>query len=189
MIPMEFISILLIALGLSADCFAVALSAGLSNIFLSFKKQLRISFSFGLFQAVMAYIGWVAGRTIVDIIAEFDHWIAFSLLLLVGGKMIRESLRHNQDDHEQADISRLLPLLILSFATSIDALAVGLSLAFVEVKILWTTITIGLVAFIMSIFGLLAGKQASRIIGRRAELFGGIILIVIGLKILIEHLF
>jgi putative Mn2+ efflux pump MntP len=185
---MEFISILFIALGLSADCFAVAISFGLSNPLLSYFKQSRIALSFGAFQALMAYIGWLAGRTIVNLISEYDHWVAFSLLVLVGGRMIWEAVHHDSDGSKSLDISKVLPLLILSVATSIDALAVGLSLAFIEVNIATASITIGVVAFIITIAGLFIGRKASRILGSRAELIGGIILIAIGLRILIDHL-
>ena len=188
MVNMDFLSILLIALGLSADCFAVAISAGLSKIRLSFLQQFRVSISFGAFQALMAYIGWLAGRTVVDLISAYDHWVAFGLLVLVGGRMIWESFHHNVHRSRSLDISKGLPLLILSIATSIDALAVGLSLAFVELSIGTAALTIGIIALIVTAVGLFIGKQVSKLVGTRAELVGGLILIAIGLRILIEHL-
>ena len=184
----DFLSILLIAFGLSADCFTVALSAGLFKKHLSFLQQFRISLSFGIFQALMTFVGWLAGRTVVNLISEYDHWIAFGLLVLVGGRMIWESFRHDGLRSKELDISKDFPLLILSIATSIDALAVGLSLAFVEISIILTSYTIGIVAFLATVVGLIIGKQVSKVVGKRAEFIGGIILIGIGFRILLEHL-
>lgn len=188
MSSLDFLSVILIALGLSADCFAVAISAGLSKIHLSYLQQFRASLSFGAFQALMAYIGWLAGRTVVDFISEYDHWLAFGLLVLVGGRMIWESFHHDSHRRKGLDISKGLPLLILSIATSIDALAVGLSLAFVEVSITLASLTIGIIAFIVTVIGLIIGKQVSKVAGTRAEFIGGFILIAIGLRVLLEHL-
>lgn len=182
----DFLSILLIAIGLSADCFAVALSTSISRSYLSSLQQFRVSLSFGVFQALMAFIGWLAGRTIVDFISEYDHWLAFGLLALVGGRMIWESLKHDSH-HRKWDITKGFPLLLLSIATSIDALAVGLSYAFVEVNITLAASIIGIVALIVTAIGLTLGKKVGNIIGLRAEMIGGIILIGIGLRILLEH--
>lgn len=188
MLNIDFLSILLIALGLSADCFAVAISAGLSEIRLSFLQQFRIALSFGIFQALMTYIGWLLGRTVVDFVSEFDHWLAFILLVIIGGRMIWESFHHDGNFQRRLNMSESLPLLILSIATSIDALAVGLSLAFVEVSIGTASLTIGIMAFIVTVVGLFVGRQVGKVVGTRAELVGGLILITIGLRILIEHL-
>ena len=184
----DFPTILLIALSLSADCFAVSISAGLSQIRFSFRQQFRIALSFGVFQAFMAYIGWLAGRTVVDLISEYDHWVAFGILFLVGGRMIWESFHKNSQLQKRLDMSKRLPLLILSIATSIDALVIGLSLAFVEVSINIAVLTIGIIALIVTAVGLFIGKQVTKVIGTRVELIGGLILIGIGLRILIEHL-
>jgi len=134
----------------------------------------------------MPLIGWLAGRTVADFIQNYDHWVAFGLLAFVGGKMIWESFFEKEE--KERDISKGLTLITLSVATSIDALAVGLSFAFMQVNI-WTAIgTIGLVAFLVTGLGFIIGKRIGGVLGKRAELAGGLVLIGIGLKILIEHL-
>jgi manganese efflux pump family protein len=185
---MEFLTIFLIALGLTADCFVVALGSSISQRNLSRLQIGRVALSFGVFQGFMPVIGWLAGLTVVNLIANFDHWVAFALLGFVGGKMIWESF-HSEEVHEKSkDITRGWMLITLSIATSIDALAVGLSFAFVDVNILLASITIGVVAFAGTIIGFLLGKQAHHLIEKRAEIIGGLILIGIGVKILLEHL-
>jgi putative Mn2+ efflux pump MntP len=183
-----FLSILIIALGLSADCFAVALSASIAKKSLPLWQGFRIALSFGLFQALMIVIGWLAGRTVIDIIASYDHWLAFGLLLFVGGRMIWESLHEKDGEEASRDITGWLFLLMLSIATSLDSLAVGLSFAFLKVNLTLASATIGVVAFIITLFGFFAGKKLGAIIGKRAEIIGGIILILIGVRILLEHL-
>ena len=183
----DFISVLLIAIGLSADCFAVALGGSISMKVLSVLQVFRVSLSFGLFQALMPFLGWLAGRTVVDLIGQYDHWVAFVFLVLVGGRMIWESFRSEGSRHENADITRGFLLLTLSVATSIDALAVGLAFAFMKINIVVATSTIGVVAFVATAIGFLLGRKAGHLIGRRAEAIGGMILIGIGIKILLEH--
>jgi putative Mn2+ efflux pump MntP len=184
---MEFISIFLIALGLSADCFAVSLSTSIANRNHSFLQVIKVSFSFGFFQALMPVIGWLAGKTIVDFIASFDHWVAFALLAFVGGKMLWESF-HSEEDEKPADVSRGLLLLTLSIATSLDALAVGLAFAFEDVNIWLASPTIGVTSFVISALGFLIGTRVGKIFGKRAEVLGGLVLIGIGIRILLEHL-
>jgi manganese efflux pump family protein len=181
-------TIILIALGLSADCFAVALSTSLSGKNHTRSGMFRTAAAFGIFQALMPLLGWLAGRTIVDLISSYDHWVAFGLLAFVGGKMIWESFHEENESAENRDITRGLTLLTLSVATSIDALAVGLSFAFIQVNILVAAGTIGLIAFLITGFGFLVGTKVSGVFGKRAELVGGLVLIGIGTKILIEHL-
>jgi putative Mn2+ efflux pump MntP len=183
------LSVLAIALGLSADCFAVAVSGSISRDGHSRLDILRVSLSFGIFQALMPVLGWLAGRTVVGYIADYDHWIAFFLLALVGGKMLWESFYPVEDASRKTDITRGLPLLVLSVATSIDALAVGLSFAFLDVNIAAASLTIGVVAFLATGMGFIVGKKSTRILGKRAELIGAIILIAIGLRILLSHLY
>lgn len=180
-----FLSILLVALSLSADCFAVALSSSISNRALPAWQGLRVSFFFGVFQAAMTLIGWWAGSYILDFIEDFDHWVAFGLLAFVGGRMIWESFH---EEEKKVDITRWRFLFILAIATSLDALAVGLSFAFLKVNLLMASSTIGIVSFIITFIGFLAGKKLGEIVGKRAEIIGGIILIAIGIRILIEHL-
>ena len=185
---MEFLSIFLIALGLAADCFAVAFSGSITMRNLSFLQVFRASLSFGIFQALMPILGWLAGRTVVELIAGYDHWVAFVLLALVGGKMIWESFHSEEDRRENDDITRGLLLLTLSVATSIDALAVGLTFAFLEVNIILASSTIGGVTFVATTIGFLLGRRAGKLIGRRAETVGGMVLIGIGLRILLTHI-
>jgi putative Mn2+ efflux pump MntP len=184
----NFASVLLIALGLSADCFAVALSGGILKLNHSWLRILRVSFSFGLSQALMPVLGWLAGRTVVEYIADYDHWVAFALLVIVSGRMFWESFRPERGQNKEVDITKGLLLITLSVATSIDALAVGLSFAFFEVNIAMASLTIGAVAFFVTTIGFLIGKRASKIIGKRAEAIGGIILLAIAIRILLSHI-
>jgi manganese efflux pump family protein len=184
-----FLSLLFIAIGLSADCFAVALSGSIAMKALTRFQMLRASLSFGLFQAMMLVLGWLAGQFLIDIIGKFDHWLAFVLLAFIGGKMVWESLRKEDEKKEKKpDFTKGWLLLTLSIATSIDALAVGLSFAFLDVKIAWASLVIGLTSFLITIIGVLLGKKVGKLVGERAELIGGLILIGIGLRILITHL-
>ncbi len=184
----DFLSIFLIAIGLSADCFAVALSASITAKNPNRLQVLRMAAMFGLFQALMPVLGWLAGQTVVKFIASYDHFVAFALLAIVGGRMIWESFHHKSEHERPTDVTKGWMLLTLAVATSIDALAVGLSLAFIEVNIALASIVIGVVAFIVTIIGFLLGKKAGDVIGRWAETIGGIVLIGIGLRILIAHL-
>ena len=188
MIGSDFLSIFLIAIGLSADCFAVALSGSISNKNHSWLRIFRVAFSFGLFQALMAVLGWLAGRTVVDLIADYDHWVAFTLLAIVSGKMLWESFRSEGGQEKVIDVTKGFMLLTLSIATSIDALAVGLSFAFLKVDMVLASLTIGVVAFVVTTFGFMLGKKAHKLIGKRAETIGGIILLAIAFRILLSHL-
>lgn len=189
MLDSDFLSILLIALGLSADCFAVALSGGISNKNHSWLQVFRVSFSFGLFQALMLVLGWLAGRTIVDFIADYGHWIAFVLLAIVSCRMLWEAFHSGRSQEKGTDITRGFMLLTVSIATSIDALAVGLSFAFLNVNIALASPTVGLVAFMVTIIGFILGKKASKLIGRQAKAIGAFILLAIALRILLTHIF
>lgn len=186
---LELIYVVPIALGLSADCFAVALSGSIALGNVRLVQVLRTSSSFGLFQALMPLLGWLAGTTIVDVIAAYDHWVALLLLVAVGGRMIWESLHPDDDSIGGTDITRGFALLSLSVATSIDALAIGLSFAFLKTGILLPALVIGTVAFAITSMGFFLGKKVGELAGRRAQAVGGIILIGIGLRILLSHLF
>ncbi len=177
-----------IALGLSADCFAVSLGASLSVVAPSRWRAPRAALSFGAFQAVMPLIGWVAGHTVVDFIGSYDHWVAFGLLAFVGGKMLWESVHGDEENEGRGDVTRGLMLLTISVATSIDALAVGLSFAFLEVNIGAASLIIGAIAFLITILGFFLGRRVGKVLGRRAETIGGLVLIGIGVRILISHL-
>ncbi|MBN1691940.1 MAG: manganese efflux pump [Dehalococcoidales bacterium] len=184
----SFYSILIIALGLSADCFAVALSSSIAAGRFTLSGFFRFPISFGIFQALMIVIGWLAGRTVIDLISSYDHWLAFGLLAFIGGKMLWEAFGGKDEAKAKKNINSWFTLLALSVATSIDALAVGLSFAFLKTDILLASITVGLTAFIITVFAQLIGNKVGALVGKRAEIIGGLILIGIGVKILLEHL-
>jgi len=188
MFGVEILSILAIAVGLSADCFAVALGGSVSGKACSKAGVLRASVSFGLFQAGMPVLGWLLGRTAVGLIGAYDHLVAFALLAFVGGRMLRASLQRDKGEAGKTDITRGLPLLVLSVATSIDALAVGLTFALLETNIALASATIGAIAFAGTVAGFMLGARSGKLVGKRAELVGGIILIAIGLRILLSHI-
>jgi putative Mn2+ efflux pump MntP len=183
---MSLITIFILAVGLGVDAFSVAIGIGATNDKKSWAPVLRLAVAFGIFQFVMPIIGWLAGQTVVEIIASFDHWIAFALLALVGGKMIREGFE-KESDEEKADQTRGWPLLLLSIATSIDALAVGFSFSVLKNPILFPAVIIGIVSFVMTTVGMIFGKVLAKIFGKKVEIFGGLVLIAIGVKILIDH--
>ncbi len=182
--PMSFITILAIALALAMDAFAVAIAAGIVLPKLSFRPVFRLAWHFGFFQFMMPIIGFAAGRTIHHLLSAVDHWIAFALLVFIGVKMIYESFGH-EPGRNIKDPTRGWSLVILSLATSIDALAVGLSMALLGVNIWTPAAIIGIVAAIMTIIGLLLGRRLGTKFGHTIEFTGGIILIAIGIKILI----
>lgn len=186
---MSLLLILGIALGLAMDAFAVSLGLGLSLKPATGGQTLRLASSFGLFQFVMAVLGWSVGETLARHIEKYDHWVAFALLLGVGGKMISESLKPEKESRTgRSDPTKGVSLLVLSVATSIDSLAVGLSLAALRADIVFPAAVIGIVAFGMTVVGMKIGPALGRVIGRRAELLGGVVLIAIGVRILAGHL-
>ena len=180
------ITILFIALGLAMDSFSVSVANGLATKTFIISKALTIALFFGFFQAVMSIFGWLAGESIADYISAFDHWIAFILLTFIGIKMIYESITDKPNSLLGAYTIKVI--LILSIATSIDALAVGLSFSFLDISIFFPALIIGVVAFLMSFFGVYIGRRFGKILKNRIEILGGLILIIIGLKILFEHL-
>jgi putative Mn2+ efflux pump MntP len=185
---MDLFTTLLIAVSMAMDAFAVSLGIGTSQRADQPRARFRLAFHFGLFQFLMPILGWLAGTTIERYISQFDHWIAFILLAYVGIKMIRSGLNPHQESYA-SDPSRGGTLVVLAVATSIDALAVGLSLAMLNVQVLTPAIVIGVVTFGMSMAGLLAGHKLGERFGKRMEILGGVILIGIGLRVLITHLF
>jgi len=180
--------ILLIAVALGMDAFSVAVGIGATRHRVSLTSILRLSASFGIFQFFMPIVGWLGGVTIAAYIDSYDHWIAFAVLLYVGGKMIHESFRGEEDPAPGQDPTRGVTLIMLSVATSIDALAVGLSLAVMKTPILYPSAVIGIVAFVMTAVGMLFGERLGKMFGRRVEALGGLILVGIGLKILWDGL-
>ncbi len=188
MTPVEFVSIFFVALSLSADCFAVALGGSVSVRKLRDFHVFRTALAFGIAQAVMPVIGWVIGHTVVDYVASYAHWVVFGLLAIVGGRMIREAFRDQNEGKESADISRGFLLVSLAVATSIDSLAVGLSFGVLETSIVYASLIIGLVAFLITVLGFYVGRKAGGLLGKRARIIGGIILIGIGLRVLLTGL-
>ncbi|MFA7711030.1 MAG: manganese efflux pump MntP family protein [Candidatus Neomarinimicrobiota bacterium] len=184
---MDLISIVLIAIGLAMDAFAVSITCGLAIQPHNKRKFLKVPLAFGGFQALMPLIGWLAGQSLQRYIVDFDHWIAFGLLTYIGVRMIYNSLS-KKDCPPEFDPSNNQVLLGLSVATSIDALAVGITFAFLNIKIIIPVIIIGLVTFFISFFGIIIGKRVGCYLGKKVEVCGGIVLIGIGLKILLEHL-
>ncbi len=181
-------AILLLAMGLAMDATAVALGVGTSGQATSPRPMFRLSFHFGLFQALMPILGWLAGTTVAVYISAIDHWVAFGLLAFVGGRMIREGLDPDCDACPP-NPTRGGTLVMLSLATSIDAFAVGLSLAIVGVSIWYPAAIIGIVTGSLTLAGLLLGNRLGASFGKRIEILGGVILILIGLRVLVGHLF
>ena len=184
----DLFSIVLIAVSLSLDCFAVSVAGSISMRTVSRSQVLRVALAFGLFQAGMLVIGWQVGQAVVDIIETFAHWLAFGLLALVGARMIKESLESDDEDHPGTDITRGFALLSLSVATSIDSLAVGLSLGFLESRLMLAAVTIGSVAFLFTAGGFYFGERIGSLLGRRAEVVGGIVLIGLGIRIVVTEI-
>ncbi|MBI5479789.1 MAG: manganese efflux pump [Deltaproteobacteria bacterium] len=184
---MGWLTLIGISVALAMDAFAVAIAAGLQLRPLTSGHVFRLSFHFGLFQAVMPILGWLAGTTVQRYIAAYDHWIALALLGFIGGKLIVESRRRGEEERVSADPTRGWTLVALSFATSIDALAVGLSLAMLRVSIWVPSLVIGVVCAAFTVTGMLIGWRVGRAWSRRVELVGGLVLIAIGVKIVLEH--
>jgi putative Mn2+ efflux pump MntP len=184
---MGFIEILIIAVGLAMDAFAVSLGAGTSGLAVGPRAAFRLSFHFGLFQFMMPVIGWFLGVHIAGAIESFDHWIAFGLLTFVGARMIHAGFDPEGQTYT-ADPSRGLTLVMLSIATSIDALAIGLTLAMLQVRIWYPSVVIGIVTGGLSLAALRLGSQLGARFGKRMEIAGGLILVLIGLRIVISHL-
>jgi len=184
---MGILSIFIIAVALGMDAFSVAIGIGAGSRKLNLRPVFRLSFHFGLFQFFMPIIGWAAGRSIAGYIGEYDHWLAFGLLAFVGLKMIKESFSP-EEEGAKLDATRGWTLVILSIATSIDALAVGLSFAFLNIGIYSASFVIGIVCFLMTAGGMFFGHRLGRLVGKRAETAGGLVLIAIGIKIICEHI-
>lgn len=170
------------------DAFAVSLGVGTGQIAYSTRSKARLAFHFGVFQAGMTLLGWLGGTTIEPLIRNLDHWIAFLLLGYVGGKMVWSGFHQDQESYA-TDPTRGGLMVLLSVATSIDALAVGLSMAILRAPILIPSLVIGVVAFLLSAAGLFCGCYFGGRFGKRMEIVGGLLLIAIGLRILFDHLF
>ena len=184
---MDWLNILGVAVGLAMDAFAVSIVAGLSIERLTHRHVFRLAFHFGLFQFMMPVLGWWAGQSVAEYIGAYDHWIAFTLLGIIGGKMLWEA-RSGREPKTRSDPTRGWMLITLSIATSIDALAVGLSMAFLGVSIWLPSVVIGIVAAAITVMGICFGSRFGRKGGLWAQLFGGMVLIGIGIRILFLHL-
>jgi len=189
---MNTIAILGIAVALAMDAFAVAIATGVNLKQVSFRQTFRLSWHFGLFQAMMPVIGWGLGATVQRYMADYDHWVAFILLALVGSNMLREAVMADEDEENprpRKDATKGMTLVMLSVATSIDALAIGLTMSMLQVSIGTPAIVIGIVAGLFTIAGLHLGKRVARLtwLSSWAEIVGGLVLWLIGLNILREH--
>lgn len=186
---MDFPTLFLVALALALDAFAVALATGISLCRANFRQTFRLAWHFGLFQGGMNLLGWLGGMTVQELIAPIDHWLAFGLLTVIGGHMVYEARGDGDDAKSSHDPTRGARLMLLSLATSIDALAVGISFAALKMAIIWPAILIALVALVLTVVGLRLGCYlgSSSRLGARAEVMGGLVLIIIGLKILVDH--
>ncbi len=184
---MTSIEVLFLALALSIDAFVVSLAAASTGRISGGRATFRLSFHFGLFQFFMPLIGWAAGVGIAPLIAAFDHWIAFGLLAVIGTRMIHSAIAHDSGKGRK-DPSRGVRLVALSVATSIDALAVGLTLGFLEMSIWWPSVAIGVVTGSVCVLAVVMGNRLHVRFGRTAEVLGGVILIGIAIRILVTHL-
>jgi len=190
---MSILNLLAIALALAMDAFAVAIAVGMELKKVNFRQTFRLSWHFGFFQAAMPVIGWILGMKVRSAIERYDHWAAFVLLAFVGGKMLKEAFEPKTTDPDQVlqkrDPTRGASLVVLSVATSIDALAIGISLSMIHVSIVFPAVVIGVIASTITIIGLHAGSRLGAVsrFSALAEILGGLILLAIGFKILIEH--
>ena len=188
---MSFIELFLIGVGLSMDAFAAAICQGLFMTRIKWGHALTGGLYFGGFQALMPFIGWMLGSQFADRIQQYDHWIAFILLVLIGGNMIREALSGDEEDAAQAETDLRLDhkkLFLMAIATSIDALAIGVTFAFLETAILPAIGIIGCTTFCISVAGVAVGCWFGARYKKRAEITGGAILVLLGVRILLEHL-
>jgi putative Mn2+ efflux pump MntP len=184
---LDTLDLVLIAFALSVDAFAVSLAAAAAGRMGAPRRAFRLSFHFGLFQFLMPVLGWQAGAAMSRAIADFDHWVAFVLLTVVGVRMLRSSRRPGEAPGAE-DPSRGFPLLALSTAVSIDALAIGLGLGMMRIDIWMPSVVIGIVAAAMSLVGIILGNRLHSRYGRIAEFVGGVILILIAVRIVVTHL-
>ena len=185
---MSLLEILAIAIGLAMDAFAVSLAGGAGGRLRSPRPAIRLAFHLGLFQFMMPVIGWYAGSRVAPLIEHIDHWVAFALLAFVGGRMVHSGLRSDDDHTLPPDPSKGWNLVALSVATSIDALAVGLSLAMIGVAIWQPSVIIGVVTAVLSLIGIAIGGRLGARFGPTVEIIGGLILIAIGIRIVVTHL-
>jgi putative Mn2+ efflux pump MntP len=184
---MSIVEIVITAFALAMDAFAVSIASGIAIHNLKLKHAVTIAIWFGLFQAIMPVLGWLSGRSVFQYVSHIDHWVAFGLLLFIGGKMIYEAFKID-DAEKKTNPLELYVLFILSVATSIDAFAVGLVLAVRDVDIVVPVIAIGVITFVTSLIGVYIGDKFGHFCEKKIEVAGGVVLIAIGLKILLQGL-
>ncbi|OOF36247.1 manganese efflux pump MntP family protein [Rodentibacter heidelbergensis] len=184
---MAFYTLWLIALGLSMDAFAVSISKGLAMRSFRWKQALLIAFCFGFFQAIMPFIGYLLGSQFSRMIQDWDHWVAFLLLSLIGINMLREGFKEEDENEAIPHFISMKRVFTLGLATSIDALAVGISFAFLKVDILEAVWIIGMTTLVVSFIGIKSGHFLGKKFKSKAEIFGGLVLIIMGIKVLFEH--
>ena len=183
---MGILELLLIAIGLAMDAFAVSICKGLAMKKMNWKKAIIVGLYFGIFQALMPVIGYFLGTTFESLVTKVDHWIAFILLAFIGGKMLKEAFDNNSEGYN--DSVNFKTMVVLAIATSIDALAIGITFAFFDVNIVLAVSIIGIITFIISVLGVKIGNRFGDKYQNKAQLMGGIILVLLGFKILLEHL-
>lgn len=183
---MGALEILLIAMGLAMDAFAVSICKGLSMKKMSWKKAIIVGLYFGIFQALMPVLGYFLGTTFEGLVTKIDHWIAFALLVFIGINILKESFENSDEKHD--DSVDFKTMVVLAIATSIDALAIGITFAFLKVNMLLATLMIGIATFVICVIGVKIGNKFGDKYERKAEVVGGLILILMGIKILLEHL-
>lgn len=185
---MDWVTSFFVAVGLAMDAFAVSLGVSTTGQAKDFRSGFRLVWHFGLFQSLMTFLGWLLGSTIAGLIAGFDHWVAFALLLYVGVNMIRSGVSTKNESYV-ANPSRGRMLMMLSVATSLDAAAVGLSLAMIGGEVVLPILMIGVVTLTLSTVGILTGNKLGEKFGKRMEIVGGLILIAIGVRVILSHVF
>ncbi|MBQ8293166.1 MAG: manganese efflux pump [Bacilli bacterium] len=185
---MGLIEIIMLGVGLAMDATAVSMSDGMNNRKIAFPKALMIGLTFGVFQGLMPLLGYLFGTLFSDLIMAIDHWIALILLGYLGGKMLYDGLKKDDAEEDKTELT-FKGLMVQGIATSIDALAIGISLATLNVEIVPSVLSIGIITAILSVIGVYVGKKFGDLLNNKAAILGGLILIAIGLKIFIEHMF
>lgn len=183
---MSFISCVIIAIGLSIDSFVASVSAGIfvrKNIL---RLSIKIAVILALFQGVMPFLGWLAGNSFKSYITTYDHWVAFIMLSIIGGKMIYEGIKES-DEVKKFDPTRTIIIIGMGVATSIDALIIGVGFGILQVSIIFPVVIIGITTFLFSILGVAVGRKFGKKYNSKLEIFGGAVLFLLGIKILIEH--
>ena len=186
---MDVYSLILLSIGLAMDAFSVSLVAGFGLGKIKLSDTLKVSSTFGVAHIVMPVLGWFLGSTIIGLIQQWDHWLAFVLLAFVGGKMIREGMDEENEDLNACDLLDTMSLLMFTVAVSIDALAVGLSFSLQELSIWIPSLYMGAGTLIFTFIGLTIGNKTGARFGKKAQIVGGLILILIGLRVVITHIF